>query len=200
MSASLVGVKRKIVAEDQTEWVTWLIAAQQGDRRAYAALLTAAVPWLRRRARGRWPQMSGADIEDIVQETLFALHRSLDLYQPPRPVAPFLFGIMKLRGADVRRQRVRHAMREANLDDLPVTSPAMATNAIQEAALDHAAMREAMATLSQRDREILDMMKMREMSLQEASAHSGLSIATLKVGTFRAIKRLRRAMGVDDAP
>lgn len=187
------------MAEENPDWRRWLQAAQFGDRRAYGALLSALIPWLRGRARSRWPQSSAADIEDIVQETLLALHRSLDLYQPPRPVAPFLFGIMKLRGAEIRRQRMRHALREANLDDLPVTSEAIATNATQEAAVDHVTMREAVATMGQRDQEILDMMKMREMSLQEASAHSGLSVASLKVGTFRALKRLRRAMGVDDA-
>lgn len=39
----------------------------------YAALLTAALPWLRSRARVRWPRSSPADIDDIVPETLLAL-------------------------------------------------------------------------------------------------------------------------------
>lgn len=151
------------------------------------------------RAGARWPRSSGPDIEDIVQETFLALHRSLHLYEPPRPVAPFLFGILKLRGADVRRQRHRHAARETNLDDLPVTSHALTTYPDQDATIDHATMHAAVGRLSSRDREILDMLKLQEMSLREASAVSGLGVATLKVGTFRAIKRLRRAMGVDDA-
>ncbi len=187
------------MAEDEAEWAVWLAAAQRGDRRAYAALLAAALPWLRRRARGRWPQSSAADIEDIVQDTLLALHRSLDLYEPPRPVAPFLFGILKLRGADFRRRHRRHAVRQTNLDDVPVTSLALTTYPEQEATLDHATIRAAIQLLSPRDQEILDMLKLKELSLHEGAAQSGLSITALKVGTFRAIKRLRRAMGVDDA-
>lgn len=187
------------MAEEDAYWRDWLAAAQQGDRRAYAALLSTALPWLRSRARARWPRSCPADIEDIVQETLLALHRNLHLYEPSRPVAPFLFGILKLRGADVRRQRHRHARHETNLDDLPVTSDALTTYPDQGATIDHATMHAAVRQLSSRDREILDFMKLQEMSLREASAVSGLSVATLKVGTFRAIKRLRRAMGVDDA-
>lgn len=187
------------MAEEDANWRDWLAAAQQGDRRAYAALLSAALPWLRSRARARWPRSSPADVEDIVQETLFALHRSLHLYEPPRPVAPFLFGILKLRGADVRRQRHRHAARETSLEDLPVTSDTVITYPDQDTMIDRATMRAAVGQLTSRDREILNMMKLQELSLREAAALSGLSVATLKVGTFRAIKRLRRAMGVDDA-
>ncbi|SIR32158.1 MULTISPECIES: RNA polymerase sigma factor [Acidiphilium] len=186
------------MAEEDANWRIWLAAAQAGDRRAYGALLAAALPWLRARARGRWPTATLSDIEDIVQETLLALHRSLALYQPPRPVAPFLFGIMKLRGAEVRRQRHRHAARETILDDVPVTSQALRTNPDQDAAVDQAAMQAAIGRLSPRDQEILDMLKLRELSLLEAAAVSGLSVTALKVGTFRAIRRLRRAMGVED--
>jgi RNA polymerase sigma-70 factor (ECF subfamily) len=187
------------MAEEDAHWRLWLAAAQQGDRRAYAALLSAALPWLRLRARARWPQSNAADIEDIVQETLLALHRSLHLYEPPRPVAPFLFGIMKLRGADVRRQRHRHAAHETVLDDLPVTSSALTAYPQLEATIDRATMRAAVRRLSPRDREVLDMLKLQEMSLHQASAASGLSVTALKVRTFRAIHRLRRVMGVGDA-
>lgn len=186
------------MAEEDANWRIWLQAAQVGDRRAYGALLSAALPWLRARARRRWPTATPADIEDIVQETLLALHRSLALYQPPRPVAPFLFGIMKLRGAEIRRQRYRHASRETILDDVAVTSPALITNQVQDEAVDQAAMRAAMTQLPPRDQEILNMLKLRELSLLEAAATSGLSVTALKVGTFRAIRRLRRAMGVED--
>ncbi|MCW8307077.1 RNA polymerase sigma factor [Acidiphilium sp. PA] len=186
------------MAEEDANWRIWLAAAQAGDRRAYGALLAAALPWLRARARGRWPTATLSDIEDIVQETLLALHRSLALYQPCRPVAPFLFGIMKLRGAEVRRQRHRHAARETILDDVPATSEALRMNPDQDAAVDQAAMQAAIGRLSLRDQEILDMLKLRELSLLEAAAVSGLTVTALKVGTFRAIRRLRHAMGVED--
>jgi hypothetical protein len=116
------------MAEEDANWRDWLAAAQQGDRRAYAALLSAALPWLRSHARARWPRSSPADIEDIVQETLLALHRSLDLYEPSRPVAPFLFGILKLRGADVGPPPPPPAGRANKFEGMAVNTPPRPTS------------------------------------------------------------------------
>ncbi|OYV38343.1 MAG: RNA polymerase subunit sigma-70 [Acidocella sp. 20-61-6] len=176
------------------EWSEWLAAAQLGDRRAYAALLRAAVPVLRSRARARWPMASAADVEDMVQETLIALHRALPLYDPARPALAFLLGILKFRGAEVLRQRHRHAKREAAIDDTDVTLDAFATNAHQERDSDQAAMRSALGLLSPRDREILELLKLRQMSVREVATLTGMSVAAVKVASFRAVRRLRAAM------
>jgi RNA polymerase sigma-70 factor (ECF subfamily) len=180
------------------QWQSWLAAAQGGDRRAYSALLAAALPWLRIQARKRWPRLQPAAHDDIVQETLLALHRNLHIYDPSRPVEPFLYGILKLRGADLLRQRMRRQRREDSLDDVPVTSSVLTTKAEQEDFVDQRTATEALKTLSQRDREILEMLKLRETSLRDASALTGMSVAALKVATFRAMRRLKAAMGGDD--
>jgi RNA polymerase sigma-70 factor (ECF subfamily) len=175
-------------------WSEWLAAAQAGDRRAYGALLRAAVPVLRARARARWPAAAAADVEDIVQETLIALHRALPLYDPARPALPFLFGILKFRGAEVLRRRHRHASRETAIDEADVTLAGFATNAHQERDADQAAMRSALSLLSPRDREILEMLKLRQMSIREVAGVTGMSVAAVKVASFRAVRRLRVAM------
>lgn len=90
---------------DEDIWREWMIAAQAGDRKAYKRLLSCLVPLLRGVARGRWRQAEAADIEDVVQETLLALHVARHLYDPARPLLPFVFGILRLRGADALRRR-----------------------------------------------------------------------------------------------
>jgi RNA polymerase sigma-70 factor (ECF subfamily) len=182
------------MAEENPDWRTWLAAAQNGDARAYARLLQEAMPWLRRRARARWPQSSTADIEDMVQETLLALHQSRHLYDPSRPVAPFLFGILKFRGAEIRRRRQRHAGRETAIDDLPVTSAALATNDTQDRDVDTRSMMTALRGLGERDQLVLNLLKVRQLSLREAAAQTGMSVVVLKVATFRAMQRLKKAM------
>ncbi|OYV29762.1 MAG: RNA polymerase subunit sigma-70 [Acidocella sp. 20-61-6] len=171
-----------------------MVAAQAGDARAYAALLGAALPWLRRRARSRWPYSNAADIEDMVQETLLALHQNRHLYDPTRPLAPFLFGILKLRGADVRRRRQRHAGHETAIEDVPVTFSGLITNETQESDSDRAVMLAAIAELSERDRMVLELLKVRQLSLREAATQTGMSIVALKVATFRAMQRLKAVM------
>jgi len=185
------------MAEEDPNWRSWLAAAQDGDTRAYASLLAAALPWLRRRARARWPGSSAADIEDIVQETLLALHQSRHLYDPDRPVQPFLFGILKLRGADVRRHRQRHSGRETAIDDISPDAGALMTRDTQEQDADQHRVMDALAGLGARDRQVLEMLKLRELSLKEAEAETGLSISALKVASFRAMQRLKQALKGD---
>lgn len=183
---------------DNVQWQMWLAAAQGGDRRAYAAFLAAILPWLRIRARTRWPRLETTAHDEIVQETLLALHRNLHIYDPSRPVEPFVYGILKLRGADLCRQRMRHWRRESSLEDLPVTASALTTKAGQDDFVDQQLALEALKALPRRDREILEMIKLRETSLRDASVLTGMSVSALKGATFRAMRRLKAAMGNDD--
>lgn len=55
-------------------------------------------------------------------------------------------------------------------------------------------MGEALAALPAQQREAVELLKLREMSLAEASKVSGRSVAALKVNVHRAIKSLRKQM------
>jgi RNA polymerase sigma-70 factor (ECF subfamily) len=188
------------MAEEDPNWRIWMAAAQVGDQRAYAALLTEALPWLRRRARARWPDSSMADIEDMVQDTLLALHQSRHLYDPARPVQPFLFGILKLRGAEIRRRRHRHAGHETALEDMPADTSALMTHGTQERDAEQAGLQKALASLGERDKQVLGLLKIRQVSLKDATAETGMSVAALKVASFRAVQRLKQALkgGADE--
>src|SRR6188768_4537512 len=81
--------------------------ARQGDDEAYRRLLGHVSLWLRavvRRglvAAGRGP----ADCEDIVQETLLAMHLKRDTWDEARPIAPWLRAIARHKLADYLRRR-----------------------------------------------------------------------------------------------
>ena len=129
-----------------------------------------------------------------MQETLLALHKSRHLYDPVRPFLPFLFGIMRFRGADVMRRTRRNAARETAIDDVPETSGALATNSTVEQTLDAGALRSAVGRLPAGQRQAVELTKLQELSLEEASAASGMSVAALKVATHRGLKALRKLM------
>ena len=57
--------------------------------------------------------------------------------------------------------------------------------------LDESALAQAIERLPPDQRQTIRMLKLNEMSLKEAAATSGRSIAALKVATHRAIKNLR---------
>ena len=166
-------------------------AAQQGDKACYAALLRAVLPRLRRAARARWPQAEPAEIEDVVQETLLALHAMRHLYDPARPVMPFLLAVMRFRGGDAMRRARRAQGRETCIDELPETSPALRTESDQDRGLRDAALRAAVARLPEGQRRAIEMTKLRELTLEEASLASGMSVAALKVATHRGVRALR---------
>jgi RNA polymerase sigma-70 factor (ECF subfamily) len=182
------------MAAEDPRWRDWMLAAQQGDRASYAALLKAMTPLLRRAARARWPRADAATLEDAVQETLLALHLSRHLYDPSRPFMPFLLGILRFRGADVMRRHRRMSGRESPIDELPETSEALVTNTDHDEGLEADALRAALERLPEGQRRAIEMTKLHELSLEEASAKTGLSVTALKVATHRGIKALRKMM------
>ena len=56
-------------------------------------------------------------------------------------------------------------------------------------------MRAAIEALPFAQRQAIEMLKLGEMSLKEAAAASGMSIAALKVATHRALGTLRKMLG-----
>lgn len=172
-----------------------MAAAQDGDRESYARLLRAIVPVLRRAARRRWPLGHAADIEDAVQETLKSLHVVRHTYDPALPFTPWLMAILRHRVADEMRRKVRTAQREIGVESLDETFSAVAANTSIETAPDSESLRRAIADLPSSQRTALELLKLKEMSLKDASAETGMSVTALKVATHRALKALRTVLG-----
>jgi RNA polymerase sigma-70 factor (ECF subfamily) len=171
-------------------------AAQAGDADAYRGLLTTLVPRLRKVVRARRTFLGSADVEDVVQDVLLSIHAVLATYDPARPFLPWVLAIVRNRLADAARRYARQQGREVIVDDLDVTFADVSANTTDESATDAEALAEAIQTLPAGQRQAIELLKLREMSLKEASAMTGTSVAALKVATHRAIVSLRRALGV----
>ena len=59
---------------------------------------------------------------------------------------------------------------------------------------DPEALKHAIHELPPRQREAIEMLKLRQMSLKEASAASGMSIGALKISVHRGIAALRKVL------
>lgn len=167
----------------------WMEAAQNGDGEAYARLLAAVLPAVRRMVARRRP--GAVDNEDVVQEVLLTLHGIRHTYDPSRPFLPWLAAIVARRCADAARGEMRRVRRTSPLDDLPETIGAVEPNMI---AMDGRALGRALAELPEGQRRAVELIKLREMSLAEASAVTGMSQGALKVAVHRAIKALKGLM------
>ncbi len=168
-----------------------MAAAQDGDERAYAALLHALLPLLRAVSRRRL--RNPAEAEDAVQETLLSIHRLRHAWDRTRPLRPWVIAIAERRCVDRLRALGRRAGRETTLEDAHETLAAPA-EAGGEAAVAARQLRAAVAALPSSQRQALRLAKLEDLSLAEASARSGMSVGALKVATHRAIAGLRRRL------
>lgn len=181
-------------AESDARLSLLMRAIQDGDGAAYGRLLQEITPRIRQMIRHQRRFMQAQDIEDLVQEVLLSLHAVRATYDPNRPFMPWLFAIVRNRLADGARQYVRKAAHEINVEQLPVTFSDDSANVDREVYGDPEALSQAMKELPEGQREAITMLKLRQMSLKEASAHSGMSVGALKVSVHRGMMALRKIL------
>jgi RNA polymerase sigma-70 factor, ECF subfamily len=168
-----------------------MVRAQRGDKAAYHRLLSAITPYIRLVAAkyARDPE----EIEDTVQDVLLSLHAIRHTYEPGLPFTPWLATIAIRRAIDRLRGRKRSYDNEVPLGPHHETFVAAAPKN-EAAGLEAEELRQAVARLPPRQREAITMLKLKEMSLAEAAAATGLSITALKVAVHRAIKSLKTSL------
>ncbi len=167
--------------------------AQEGDRRAYRALLENMTPYLRALAARCFKEQS--DTEDAVQDVLLAVHAVRHTYDPGRPFGPWLVAIANRRIIDRLRRQTRARSREIELSSEHETFlPDAANFQFEDASADSATLHAAIAALPPDQREAVHLLKLKELSLREAALASGRSVSALKVATHRAIKSLRKRL------
>lgn len=171
-------------------WSQLMAAAQDGDTAAYELLLRAIAPFIRNFVRRDFADVEV--IEDIVQETLLTVHRVRHSYDPRRPFTPWLCAIAGRRAVDALRQRQRIHHHETQ-DELAYTGFADETANPEEVFTDlgRIPLQGWLQALPARQRQALELLKLRELSLREAAAASGQSTGALKVSVHRAMQALR---------
>jgi RNA polymerase sigma factor (sigma-70 family) len=182
---------------DDGELAILMRAAQTGDANAYARLLRSITPRLRGYAWRRWPSLTREDVEDLVQDVLLSVHAARATYNPDWPFMPWLFAIAARRLADRARRRARQAAYEVQVEQLPDTSSDEAVVFGGDAYRDPEALRKALQHLPQKQRIAIEMLKLREMSLKDGSAVSGMSTGALRASIHRALPLLREALLAD---
>jgi RNA polymerase sigma-70 factor (ECF subfamily) len=173
-------------------------AAQAGDGGAYSDLLRTLVPLAKEAVRQRFRFLQASDIEDLVQEVLLSLHSARGTYDPSRPFLPWFMAIARNRMADNARRHVRRAAHEMHSEQAPETFPAANANTSESEYGDGEALARAVSKLPPGQRQAIELMKLREMSLKEAAAATGTSIGALKVSVHRGMSALRKALGARD--
>ena len=166
------------------QWPMLMARAQQGDRDAYNQVLKAMVPAIRALVCKKISD--AALVEDVIQETLLAIHRVRHTYDPHRPILPWIAAITSARAIDALRQRGRRneVQDEEALNDQPADS------ADEAPATDE--LTGFLGHLPLRQREIVESVHLREQSLAQAAAETNQSVSAAKSLLHRAMLNLRK--------
>ncbi len=166
-------------------WPRLMERAQAGDRLAYTRLLKALLPVIRAQVRKHLADETLVD--DVIQDVLLTIHRVRHTYDPGWPFLPWLLAIISARCVDALRRRGRRQHWEITADDAPEAVSYAATSSDAEEELA-----QWLRQLPERQRDIVEHVHLREMSLAEAAVHNNLSISAVKSLLHRALQNLRR--------
>jgi RNA polymerase sigma-70 factor (ECF subfamily) len=160
----------------------WLLALA-GDESAYRSALRSVA----RRLRGYFRRRLHAkpdDVEDLVQETLLALHLQRGTYDPVLPISAWVHAIARHKLIDHWRRRGRQGT------SLPIDE---ADEAFLVAANEGEVRRDLGKLLDQlpaAQRRAIRLTKVEGFSVAEAASQTGLSQSAIKVQVHRGLKRL----------
>lgn len=159
--------------------------AQAGDEAAYRQALLRIAARLRSYFSRRLSSLPD-EVEDLVQETLLALHLQRGTYDPAWPVGAWAFAIARHKLTDLFRRRGRREALHEPLDELDEAShPVVADE--RPAQRDLARLLEALPAAQC---SAIVMTRIEGLSMAEASGRSGVSVAALKVQVHRGLRRL----------
>jgi len=162
-----------------------MVAAQRGDARAYAAFLRETAALLRPFFRRRLLQLSD-EVEDLVQETLLAVHNKRETYDAAQPVTAWMYAIARYKMVDLLRARGAR-LHDEPLDDAHAELAAADDAGAHEARRDLALL---LAGLPDKQRLPIEYVKIEGLSVAEAAQRTGLSESAVKVGVHRGLKAL----------
>lgn len=174
------------LARAEAEWEALMRRATAGDGEAYRRLLASLTPALRavvRRNCGRIGLDPG-EAEDVVQETLLAIHLKRDTWEPERPIGPWIMTIARNKLVDARRRR--GAAATAPIEDFADMLSVGST----DDDLDRIDLDRMIARLGDRDQSLVRALAIEGRSVRETAATLNMSEGAVRVALHRAVKRL----------
>ena len=166
-------------------WGQMMRAALDGDAQAYKSLLDQLAHAIRINVRASLARFGrgNADIEDIVQETLLAVHLKKHTWDPSLPFAPWVNAIARYKIADAfRRGGNRHFIQ---IDDLAVEIAAPLSN---EA--DYSDAERLIGQLETRAQHIVRSISLNGKSVDDVASELNMQEGAVRVALHRALARL----------
>ena len=167
---------------DEGQLRTWMIGGLNGDAAAHESLLRALVPLLRAFYRRRISS-GHDDIEDMVQETLIAVHTRRGTYDRDRVFTAWLFAIARYKMIDQFR-RTRRTVPIEDLDGILIAE------GFESACIARIDVDDLLNTLPPKQAQAIRATRIEGSSIAEAASAAGLGESDVKVSVHRGLKAL----------
>jgi RNA polymerase sigma-70 factor, ECF subfamily len=175
-----------LVNRRESDWAGLMRAANAGDAAAYDRLLRELAVALRASARAgmRRAGQAAADAEDVVQETLLAIHLKRHTWDQNAPLGPWINAIARNKLIDfLRRRRGRF---DVPIDDLVEV---LAAEEAEPTAAAHDVDRHVGA-LPTRQREVVRAIAVDGASIGETAKALNMNEGAVRVALHRGLNRL----------
>jgi RNA polymerase sigma-70 factor (ECF subfamily) len=160
--------------------------ALEGDAVAYSRLLAAVAERLRAQLRARLARWGASDVEaeDVVQETLLAIHLKRHTWNRVERFEPWLAAVARNKLIDALRRRGRRV--ELPIEDFEAS---LADEAAPEegVALD---VPRLLGQLPERQRELVRMVSIEGEDVRTVAGRLGMSEVNVRVSLHRSLKAL----------
>ena len=167
-----------------------MLAGLAGEAEPYRRLLNELSALLRGFYARRCPP--GLDAEDLVQETLIAVHTRRATYDAGQPFTAWAYAIARYQLIDaLRRGRAHLRAPQEEADALFVPAGADAAMAARD-------LERVMADLPERTRGLIRDVKITGLSTREAAEKYGMTESAVKVAVHRGLKSLGSKYGGSD--
>jgi len=167
----------------EAELRSLMVAALQGNGNAHHALLTRLAMKLRS-FFGRRLGRNAADVEDLVQEVLIAVHTRRDTYDADRPFTSWVYAIAHYKLTDCLRRNSRREY--VPLED----SVELFTADANEQHSAQTDVEQILSMLPQAQQQAIKLTRIEGLSTSEAAQRCGQSESLVKVNVHRGMKRL----------
>jgi RNA polymerase sigma-70 factor (ECF subfamily) len=164
-----------------------MVAGLAGQAAPYRQLLDELSGRLRAYYGRRVPP--GLDVEDLVQETLIAVHTRRATYDVNQPFTAWAYAIARYKLIDALRRGRAHL--RAPLEDADVLFVAPGA----EAAMARRDLERVLAKLPKRTQALIRDVKLAGLSTREAAEKHGMSESAVKVAVHRGLKALGAEYG-----
>ncbi|WP_242140626.1 sigma-70 family RNA polymerase sigma factor [Sphingomonas sp. TREG-RG-20F-R18-01] len=128
------------------------------------------------------------DVEDLVQDTLIAIHTRRESYDPALPFTAWLYGIGRYKLIDhFRRCGIRTTVPIADVPEIGVEGEG-------DSVLARLDIDRMLAILPAKQADAIRLTRIDGMAISEAAERTGQTETSIKVGVHRGIRKLRAMM------